>query len=72
MAIEGADDAVMKCDRMGGRVKDGRFLRLFMAFADNLRPLALDLGSSLIFALFVASALYFRRRGGIHKTTLRS
>lgn len=31
------------------------------------RPLALDFGSSLTFALLVAAALYFRRRGGIHK-----
>jgi hypothetical protein len=30
-------------------------------------PLALDFGSSLTFALLVAAALYFRRRGGIHK-----
>jgi hypothetical protein len=31
------------------------------------RPLALDLGSSLTFALLVAAALYFRRRGDVHK-----
>ena len=30
-------------------------------------PLALDFGSSLTFALLVAAALYFRRRGDIHK-----
>ena len=35
--------------------------------AGNLHPLALDLGSSLLFALFVAAAFYFRRRGGVHK-----
>ena len=35
--------------------------------ANNLRPFALDLGSSLTFALLVAAALYFRRRGDIHK-----
>jgi len=33
----------------------------------RVRPLALDFGSSLTFALLVAAALYFRRRGGIHK-----
>ena len=33
----------------------------------RFRPLALDFGSSLTFALLVAAALYFRRRGGIHK-----
>jgi hypothetical protein len=33
----------------------------------SVRPLALDLGSSLTFALLVAAALYFRRRGDIHK-----
>ena len=33
----------------------------------NLRPFALDLGSSLLFVSLVAVALYFRRRGGIHK-----
>ena len=33
----------------------------------NFRPLALDFGSSLTFALFVAAALYFRRRGDVHK-----
>ena len=33
----------------------------------NLRPFALDLGSSLMFASLVGAALYFRRRGGIHK-----
>ena len=32
----------------------------------NLRPLALDFGSSLTFALLVAIALYFRRRADIH------
>src|SRR3984957_7585113 len=37
------------------------------SLANNLQPFALDLGSSLIFALLVAAALYFRRRGGIHK-----
>lgn len=31
------------------------------------RPLALDFGSSLTFTLFAAAALYFRRRGDIHK-----
>lgn len=31
------------------------------------RPFALDFGSSLTFALLVAAALYFRRRGDIHK-----
>ena len=35
--------------------------------ADHLQPFALDLGTSLTFALLVAAALYFRRRGGIHK-----
>jgi hypothetical protein len=33
----------------------------------NLRPAALDFGSSLTFALLVAIALYFRRRSDIHK-----
>lgn len=33
----------------------------------NVRPFALDLGSSLLFVSLVAAALYFRRRGGIHK-----
>lgn len=33
----------------------------------SVRPLALDFGSSLTFAVFVAAALYFRRRGDIHK-----
>lgn len=33
----------------------------------SVRPLALDFGSSLTFVLLVAAALYFRRRGGIHK-----
>jgi hypothetical protein len=33
----------------------------------SVRPLALDFGSSLTFALLVAAALYFRRRGDIHK-----
>ena len=33
----------------------------------RVRPLALDFGSSLTFALLVAAALYFRRCGGIHK-----
>lgn len=33
----------------------------------NVRPFALDLGSSLLFLSLVAAALYFRRRGGIHK-----
>lgn len=37
------------------------------SLANNLGPFALDLGSSLTFALLVAAALYFRRRGGIHK-----
>jgi len=37
------------------------------ALVDHLQPFALDLGSSLTFALLVAAALYFRRRGGIHK-----
>ena len=37
------------------------------SLANNLQPFALDLGSSLTFALLVAAALYFRRRGGIHK-----
>lgn len=36
----------------------------------NLRPLALDFGSSLTFALLVATALYFRRRGDIHKRVM--
>ncbi|MGB7029183.1 MAG: hypothetical protein WBD72_18020 [Candidatus Acidiferrum sp.] len=35
--------------------------------ANDLRPFALDLGSSLTFALLVAAALYFRRHGDIHK-----
>ena len=33
----------------------------------SVRPLALDFGSSLTFAFLVAAALYFRRRGDIHK-----
>ncbi len=33
----------------------------------SVRPFALDLGSSLTFALLVAAALYFRRRGDVHK-----
>lgn len=33
----------------------------------NLRPLAMDLGSSLTFAFFVACALYLRRRADAHK-----
>ena len=33
----------------------------------NVRPFALDLGSSLLFVSLVAAALCFRRRGGIHK-----
>lgn len=33
----------------------------------NLRPFAMDLGTSLMFALLVGAALYFRRNGGIHK-----
>src|SRR5487761_222306 len=33
----------------------------------SVRPLAVDFGSSLTFALLVAAALYFRRRGDIHK-----
>ena len=33
----------------------------------NLRPFAMDLGTSLMFALLVGAALYFRRSGGIHK-----
>lgn len=33
----------------------------------NIRPFALDIGSSLLFVSLVAAALYFRRRGGIHK-----
>jgi hypothetical protein len=33
----------------------------------NLQPFALDLGSSLVFAVLVAAALYFRRRPDIHK-----
>lgn len=33
----------------------------------SVRPLALDFGSSLTFVLLVAAALYFRRRGDIHK-----
>jgi hypothetical protein len=33
----------------------------------NIRPFALDSGSSLTFALLVAAALCFRRRGGIRK-----
>lgn len=33
----------------------------------NLRPFALDLGSSLTFALFVAFAIYLRRRADVHK-----
>jgi len=33
----------------------------------SVRPLALDFGSSLTFAVFVAAALYFRRRSDIHK-----
>ena len=37
------------------------------ALTRNLQPFALDLGSSLIFALLVAAALYFRRRPEIHK-----
>ena len=34
---------------------------------DNLRPFALDLGSCLTFALFVAFAIYRRRRVDVHK-----
>jgi hypothetical protein len=37
------------------------------SLARILRPFALDLGSSLTFALLVAAALYFRRRPDIHK-----
>jgi len=33
----------------------------------SVRPLALDVGSSLTFAFLVAAALYFRRRGDVHK-----
>lgn len=33
----------------------------------NLRPFALDLGSSLTFLLFVAFAIYLRRRADVHK-----
>lgn len=33
----------------------------------SVRPLAVDFGSSLTFALLVVAALYFRRRGDIHK-----
>ncbi|MBZ5688043.1 MAG: hypothetical protein LAP86_23765 [Acidobacteriia bacterium] len=33
----------------------------------SVRPFALDVGSSLTFALLVAAALYFRRRGDVHK-----
>ena len=33
----------------------------------KVRPLALDFGSSLTFVLLVTAALYFRRRGDIHK-----
>ena len=33
----------------------------------NLRPFALDVGSSLTFALLVACALYLRRRADVHK-----
>jgi hypothetical protein len=37
------------------------------SLTDNLRPLALDFGSSLTFVLMVTTALYFRRRGDVHK-----
>ena len=37
------------------------------SLAMNLRPLALDFGSSLTFLFLVAAGLYFRRRGDIHK-----
>jgi hypothetical protein len=33
----------------------------------SVRPFALDIGSSLTFALLVAAALYFRQRGDVHK-----
>jgi hypothetical protein len=36
----------------------------------NLRPLALDFGSSLTFVVLVAAGLYFRRRGDIHKRVM--
>jgi hypothetical protein len=36
----------------------------------NLRPLALDFGSSLTFVFLVAVGLYFRRRGDIHKRVM--
>lgn len=57
------------CMAMGVSIHAARrvYLANPAALANNLRPFALDLGSSLTFALLVAAALYFRRRGGIHK-----
>jgi hypothetical protein len=40
------------------------------SLAMNLRPLALDFGSSLTFMFLVAAGLYFRRRGDIHKRVM--
>lgn len=40
------------------------------SLAMNLRPLALDFGSSLTFVALVAVGLYFRRRGEIHKRVM--
>lgn len=40
------------------------------SLAMNLRPLALDFGSSLTFVVLVAAGLYFRRRGDIHKRVM--
>jgi hypothetical protein len=60
---------VAACLAMGVSIHAVRrsYLANPVSLANNLRPLALDLGSSLTFALFVGTALYFRRRGGIHK-----
>ncbi|HEV2617497.1 MAG TPA: hypothetical protein VGU63_12905 [Candidatus Acidoferrales bacterium] len=58
------------CMAMGVSIHAGRrsYLANPASFAShNLRPFALDLGSSLTFAFLVAAALYFRRRPGIHK-----
>ena len=57
------------CVAMGVSIHAARrsYLANPASLAGNLQPLALDLGSSLLFAVFVAAALYFRRRGGIHK-----
>lgn len=44
------------------------YLKNPASFANHdLRPFALDLGSSLMFAVLAVCALYFRSRGAIHK-----